>query len=183
MIQIYEGVICRECFKISPFRKVLGKLFALRQKYKDERNHLMQGLVKLIMNSFFWSSNSKVNNEFFKCLSEHWMQTEYDDNVIDYWKLTNGIYLVKLEEDDGLDGDNDVKNTLPSHLGSFNLSHSKRNMNNSIGEIDGFFIVSIFYGDTDSSYFKNIECVKKAKMVETDLCQGENDYGEKKVNF
>ena len=34
LIQIYEGVIYRENFKVSPFRKVIDKLFALRQKYK-----------------------------------------------------------------------------------------------------------------------------------------------------
>ena len=32
VIEIYEGVIYRENFKISPFRKVIEKLFALRQK-------------------------------------------------------------------------------------------------------------------------------------------------------
>ena len=37
VIQIYEGVIYRENFKISPFRKVIEKLFALRKKYKDEK--------------------------------------------------------------------------------------------------------------------------------------------------
>ena len=30
--EIYEGVICREIFKISPFRKVIENVFALRQK-------------------------------------------------------------------------------------------------------------------------------------------------------
>ena len=51
VIQIYEGVIYRGNFKVSPFRKVIENLFAVRQKYKDEKNDLMQGLVKLIMNS------------------------------------------------------------------------------------------------------------------------------------
>ena len=37
VIKIYEGVIYRENFKISPFRKVIEKLFNLRQKYKDEK--------------------------------------------------------------------------------------------------------------------------------------------------
>ena len=41
VIEIYEGVICRENFKVSPFRKVIDKLFALRQKYKDENNDVM----------------------------------------------------------------------------------------------------------------------------------------------
>ena len=37
LIETYEGVIYRENFKISPFRKVIKELFALRQKYKDEK--------------------------------------------------------------------------------------------------------------------------------------------------
>ena len=37
VIEIYEGVVYRENFKVSPFRKVIENLFALRQKYKDEK--------------------------------------------------------------------------------------------------------------------------------------------------
>ena len=51
VIEISEGVIYRENFKVSPFRKVIDKLLALRQKYKDENNDVMQLLVKLLMNS------------------------------------------------------------------------------------------------------------------------------------
>ena len=91
MIEIYEGVIYRGNFKMSPFRKVIEKLFALRQKYKDERNDLMQGLVKLLMNSLYGVQIRKDINEFYKCKSEHWMQTEYDDNVLDQWKYQTGI--------------------------------------------------------------------------------------------
>ena len=53
VIRIYEGVIYRENFEISPFGKVIAKLFAVGQKYKDEHNDLLQGLVELIMNSLF----------------------------------------------------------------------------------------------------------------------------------
>ena len=53
VIEIYEGVIYRENFNVSPFRKVIEKLFAPRQKYKDEKNDLMQGLIKLNMNSLY----------------------------------------------------------------------------------------------------------------------------------
>ena len=51
VIEIYEGVIYRENFKVSPFRKVIDKLFALRQKYQDEKNDVTQLLVKLLLNS------------------------------------------------------------------------------------------------------------------------------------
>ena len=44
------------------------------------------------------------------------MKTDYVENVLDYWKLTNEIFMVKLKKDDGLDDDCDVKNTFPAHL-------------------------------------------------------------------
>ena len=116
VIQIYEGVIYRENFKISPFRKVIEKMFASRKKYKDEGTVLMQILLKSIMNSFYGIQIRRDINESYKCKSQHWMKTEYHNSVLEYWRLPNGKYIVKLKKDDGLDGDKFVKNTLPSHL-------------------------------------------------------------------
>ena len=90
MIQIYEGVIYRKNFKISPFRRIIEKLFALRQKYKDEKNELLQGLVKLNMNSLYGVQIRKDIKESFYCKSETWMKTEFDENVLEYWRLSNG---------------------------------------------------------------------------------------------
>ena len=42
VIDVYEGVIYREIFRVSAFRKDIEKLFALRKKYTDEKNDLMQ---------------------------------------------------------------------------------------------------------------------------------------------
>ena len=105
------------------------------------------------------------------------MQTEYDENILDYWKLPNGNYIVKLRKDDGLDGDNDVKNTLPSHLGAFILSNSKRIMNNFFREINGFYYNSIHYRDRDSLYREKIlGSVRQTTLEGKNLCQGKNDY-------
>ena len=41
VIQIYEGVIYREKFEVSPFEKNIDELFASRQKYKDETKEKM----------------------------------------------------------------------------------------------------------------------------------------------
>ena len=71
VIEIYEGVIYRDNFKVSPFRKVIEKLFALRQKYKDEKNDLMQGLVKLIMNSLYGVQIRKDINESYFVNQKH----------------------------------------------------------------------------------------------------------------
>ena len=81
VIQIYEGVFYRENFKVSPFRKVIDKLFALRQKYKDEGNDVMQLLVKLLMNSLYGENTRKNIEEKFACKSEAWMMSEYDERV------------------------------------------------------------------------------------------------------
>ena len=178
VIQIYEGVIYRENFKVSPFRKVIEKLFVLRRKYKDEKNELMQGLVKLIMNSLYGVQIRKDINESYHCKSETRMKTEFDENVLDYWRLTNGNYIVKMKKDDGLDDDCDIKNTLPAVLGAFILINSKRIMNNFIREINGFYNNSIYYGDIDSLYIekKYWDVLNKANLVGEGLCEGKNDY-------
>ena len=125
VIEIYEGVVFRENFKVSPFRKVIEKLFALGQKYKGEKNDIMQGLVKIFMNSLCVVQIRKDINESYSCKSETWMKTDFDENMLDYWKLPNGNYFVKMKKDDGLDDDCDFKNTLPAVLGAFILSNSK----------------------------------------------------------
>ena len=130
VIEIYEGVIYRENFKVSPFRKVIDKLFALRQKYKDEGNDVMQLLVKLLMNSLYGENIRKDIEEKFTCKSEYWMQTEYDERVKDYWKISNFNYIVKVIDDAGLEDEVKKLNTMPLHLRAFVLSNSKRIMNN-----------------------------------------------------
>ena len=59
-----------------------------------------------------------------------------------------------MKKDDGLDDDCDIKNTLPAVLGAFILSNGKRNMNKFIGERNGFYNNSIYYGDTDRLFIK-----------------------------
>ena len=162
VIVIYEGVNFRENFKISPFRKVIEKSFASRKKCKDEHNDLMQGLVKLLMNSLYGVQIRRDIAQSYKCKSQHWKETEYDDNVLENWRLANGTYIVNLKKDDGLDGDNDVKKTLRSPLGAFILSNKKRIKNNIIREINGFYNTNgFYYGDTDSLYIeKKLGCVR-----------------------
>ena len=177
VIEIYEGVIYREIFKISPFRKVIEKLFGLRKKYKDEKKDLMQRLVKLIMNSLYGVQIRKDINKSYYCKSENWMKTEFDENVLDYWKLPNGNYIAIMKRYDGLDDDCDIKKTLPAVLGAFILSYSKRIMNNFIREENGFYNNSIYYSDTDSLYIeKNFwDVLDKANLIGENLCQGKND--------
>ena len=102
VIEIFEGDIYRENFKINPFEKVIDNLFALRQKYKDEGNDVMQLLVKLIMNALYGEFLRKDILESYQCKSELWMMTEYDERVLDYQKINHGSYIVKMKHDEGL---------------------------------------------------------------------------------
>ena len=116
VIENYEGVVYHENFEISPVRKVIEKLSALRQKYKDEKIDSMQGLFIFNMNSLYGVQIRRDNNESFCCKSETWMKTEFDENVLDYWRLPNGNYIKKMKKNNGLDDDCDNKSTLPAVL-------------------------------------------------------------------
>ena len=109
LIKIYEGVIYRENFKVSPFRNVIDKLFAVRQKYKDENNAVMQILVKLLMNSLYGENIREDIEEKFDCESEAWMMTEYDESVKEYWKISGINYIVKMNDDAGLEDEKKIK--------------------------------------------------------------------------
>ena len=90
------------------------------------------------MNSLYGVQIRKDLDQSHNCKRQHWMETKYDENVLDYWKLPNGNSTVTFKKADGFYGDNHMKNTLPSHLCAFLLSNSKRLMNNFIREIKGF---------------------------------------------
>ena len=162
---------------MSPFRKVFDKLFALRQKYKDENNDVMQLLVKLLMNSLYGENIRKDIEEKFTCKSEMWLQTEYDERLKDYWKISGINYIVKMIDDAGLEDEVKKINTMPLHLGAFVLSNSKRIIKNFIHPINGFHTNEVYYTDTDSLYIENKHW---DKLDETGLV-GKDYYKEKTI--
>ena len=125
--------------KKNPFERVIDKLFALRQKYKEEKNEVMQLLVKLIMNALYGEFLRNDITESYQCKSGMWMQTEYDERASDYQKIIYGNYIVKMKDDGGLHDEVKKANTSPLQLAVFILSNSKRIMNNFIHAIDGFY--------------------------------------------
>ena len=106
------------------------------------------------------------------------MKTEFDENVLEYWKLPYGNYILKMKKDHGLAYDCDKKNILPAVLGASILSNNKRIINSFIREINGFYKNSIYYGDTDSLYIekKYWDVFDKANIVGEELCHVKNDY-------
>ena len=69
----------------------------------------MPALGKLFLNALFEIQIRKDFIEPFKCNSQHWTETEYDDIVLDPWKLTKGKFIVKMKKEDELESDNDLK--------------------------------------------------------------------------
>ena len=104
------------------------------------------------------------------------MSTEYDERLPDYWRLSNGEYIVKLKQHEGLEGETDLKITMPADLGSVILSN-KRIINNFLREVYGLKNNNVYYTDTDSLYIekKNWDVLNKAELVGENLCQGKND--------
>ena len=173
VFRIYKSVIYKENFNIPPFGKVIEKIFDLRQKYKNEKNDLMQALVKFFMNSPCGVQKRRDINKSNYCVSETWLKTEFDEKVLDYWKLPNGNYIVKIKKEDGLDDDCDIENTLPAVLRAFMLSNSRRIMNFFIRERKRFCKNNIYYTDTDSLCTKkNIGmCWIKLSWLERDCAK------------
>ena len=152
--QLYERGIYRENFETSPRRKIIKKLFNLKQKYKDEKISLMQGLVKLVIISSYGVQIRKDINESYYCKSETWMKTEYDEKVSDKCKLSTGKKILKIKKDDGLDDECDIKFTLPACLRAFILSNGKRILKNFIRQKDGFYNKNKYCSDTVSLDFE-----------------------------
>ena len=113
------------------------------------------------------------------------MKTEFDERVKDYWKLANGNYIVKLRLDEGVDKDVENKNTMPSQLGAFILSNSRRILNNFVRITDGFKDNNVYYQDTNSLYFekKYWNNLEEKNLVGEKLGQGKNDYGNGGIFF
>ena len=145
----------------------------------------MQELNKLNMISLYGVQIRRDINESYYSKTEAWMETEFDENILDYCRLLNGNYNVKMKKDDGLDDDCDNKNTLPAVLGAFTLANSRRIMNKFIREIIGFYRNNIYYTDTDSLYIekKYWDVLDKANLVGEELCQGKNDYKSRGVFY
>ena len=52
------------------------KLFNLKQKYKSEKNDLLQRLVNLVISSLYGLQIREDIKESYYCKSKNWMKTE-----------------------------------------------------------------------------------------------------------
>ena len=186
ILDIYEGFFCHN-LEFNPYTKFVTDMFQKRDMFKSQGKDLLQNLAKKMGLSVYGGNIRKDINEEYKCVTENWMRENFDDRVKEWFPLKNGNFIVKLEDDGGFDDYDKAKsiNTMPSHFGSYILSHSKRLMNDVFREIDGFYSNNIYYGDTDSGYIhkKHWSTLVEKGFVGKSLGLGKNDYGDSGIFY
>ena len=73
----------------------------------------MKLLVDLLTSSLYGEELLKNIEEKFDCKSEHWMLSEYDDCVKDFWKKSSSTLNDKMVDDTGLVEEFKKMNTIP----------------------------------------------------------------------
>ena len=109
---------------------------------------------------------------------EYQTMFECDERVKDYWRISQADCIDKMVHDTGLENEDENLKTMPLHLGAFELSNSKPNMNNFILDNIAFYTNDVYNGDTDSLYIENKpwHTLDKAGLVGLILLQGKSDY-------
>ena len=186
VLEVYEGFFCYN-LEYNPYTEIVTDMFQKRDMFKSQGKDLLQNLAKKIGLSVYGGNIRKDINEEYKCVTENWMRENFDDRVKEWFPLKNGNLIVKLEDDGGVDDYDKAKsiNTMPSHFGSYILSHSKRLMNNVINQIKGFYNNNIYYTDTDSLYIhkNHWSTLLEKGFVGKPLGLGKNDYGESGIFY
>ena len=186
ILDIYEGFFSHN-LEFNPYTEFVTDMFQKRDMFKSQGKDLLQNLAKKIGLSVYGGNIRKDINEEYKCVTENWMRENFDDRIKEWFPLKNGNFIVKLEDDEGVVDYDKAKsiNTMPSHFGSFILSHSKRLMNDVFREIDGFYSNNIYYGDTDSGYIhkKHWSTLVEKGFVGKSLGLGKNDYGDSGIFY
>ena len=186
ILEIYEGFFCHN-LEYNPYTEFVTDMFEKRGLFKSQGKDLLQNPAKKIGLSVYGGKIRKDINEEYKCVTENWMKEYFDDRVKEWFPLKNGNLIVKLEDDEGVDDYDKAKsvNTMPSHFGSYILSHSKRLMNDVIKKIDGFYNTINYYTDTDSLYIhkKYWSTLVEKGCVGKSLGLGKNDYGNSSIFY
>ena len=68
-----------------------------------------------------------------------------DETFVDFEPPRNDENVIKFRSDPEVDKTKEVEKSLPSHLGVFVLSHSKRIMEMFVHEKDGFYSKQVYY--------------------------------------
>ena len=186
ILEVIEGFFCHN-LNYNPYTEFVTDMFRKRDLFKSQGKDLLQNLAKKIGLSVYGGNLRKDINEKYKCVTENWMKENLDDRIKEWFPLKNNNFIVKLEDDEGVDDYDKAKsvNTMPSHFGSNILSHSKSLMNNVLNQIDGFYNNNIYYIDTDSLYIhkKHWSDLVDNGFVGKSIGLGKNDSGNSGIFY
>ena len=165
--EFFGGFVC-DNLNLNPFEDFVIDITAKRNKFKKEKKDLLQTPTKK-RTSAVYGYTLRADIEYgYKCVSNHWMRTKYDDRVKERIPLKNENTIMKINDHDGVD-DNvySKKNSQPCPLGFFIWSHSKRLMSDVIPALDGFENNNIYYSDTDGVYYhkNDFEIIKQQRLI------------------
>ena len=106
---IYDGIIYKGNFKVSPFEKVIEYLFKLKIKNEKEGNDLMVDLLKLYKNSLNRRSIRKDIDEEYIIRPEKRLVEGSDEKIIAYEALPNSEHVIIYKSDPRFDLKNKLK--------------------------------------------------------------------------
>ena len=141
--EVFGGFFCHnlEYKEYNPYTDFVTKMFEKRDLFKSQGKYLLQKLAKRIGLSVYGDNFRKDISEVNKCVTKTWMRENFDDRVKEWFPLKNGILIVNLEDDEGVDGYDKAKsvNTMPSQFGSYILSKSKMLMKDVFKQVVGCY--------------------------------------------
>ena len=106
--------------RYNPYRDFVNDMFAKRHVYKKQGKDLLQTLAGKIANSVYDRNIRRVVN----CVTQHWINENYDDRVKKRKPLKNGNLIVKLEDVAGVD-DVDIAKKKQSNALTFRKLYSR----------------------------------------------------------
>jgi hypothetical protein len=141
------------------FKKYIGALFSIKEKFKNDKSNIMYLCSKLLMNALSGKFGQKIVCRVTKLMSEL-----PDDPEKEFENLLN-ISNELIEAMDGgktlepvgylFTGEKrtaDMETNLPTHLSVFILAHSRRKMSKMLRFVNGYKDKdnTLLYTDTDS---------------------------------
>ena len=82
----FKSFIC-DNLDYNPFEKFVLDMTATRNKYKKEKKRYNKLKLKKVSNAVYGYTIRSDFEDAYKCVSPHWMKTEYDDRVIEWFPL------------------------------------------------------------------------------------------------
>ena len=89
----------------------------------------MVDLTQLCMDRLYGQWIRKDVEEENYTRSENWLPKDSDERVIEYDPLLTSEHVIKYTSDRAIGEMKEIEKRMPSHLGVFVLSHSRRSMN------------------------------------------------------